>query len=174
MMTNLDSKQHSSSLQTLGNVPVSHGLTPARTLARPALESDIEPATDTLAALYKACGDALRIEILRVLQNDSFGVLELCTLFDVKQSGMSHHLKVLSNAGLVEAQREGNSLFYRRPVFRSDQDNSMAIQSIFDAIDKIAASAGLTARIQEIRSARASLSQAFLPAMPTGSANNKS
>jgi ArsR family transcriptional regulator len=161
MMTNLDSKPHSNSHQTLGNVTVSHGLTPPKTLTRPALASDIEPATDTLAALYKACGDALRIEILRVLQNDSFGVLELCTLFDVKQSGMSHHLKVLSNAGLVEAQREGNSLFYRRPVFRSDQDNSMAIQSIFDAIDKISASAGLTERIQEIRSARASLSQAF-------------
>src|SRR5690606_41626405 len=58
-----------------------------------------------LAAMHKACGDLLRLEILRALRHNAFGVLELCNLFDVRQPAMSHHLKVLAKAGLVETQR---------------------------------------------------------------------
>ncbi len=64
-----------------------------------------------LAATLKAAGDPLRLEILRLLARDSFGVMELSRIFDTKQSGMSHHLKVLANAGLVATRREGNSIF---------------------------------------------------------------
>lgn len=67
-----------------------------------------------LAQILKAAGDPLRLEVLRALSADSYGVLELCSVFDAKQSGMSHHLKVLSNAGLVTTRREGNTIFYRR------------------------------------------------------------
>jgi ArsR family transcriptional regulator len=72
--------------------------------------------TDQLAAFCKATGDALRLDILRALRNDSFGVLELAQIFAMRQSGMSHHLKVLANAGLVSTRREGNSIFYRRSL----------------------------------------------------------
>ena len=50
---------------------------------------------ESLAPIYKASGDPLRLEILRVLRRDTFGVLELSQMFDMRQSGMSHHLKVL-------------------------------------------------------------------------------
>ena len=69
---------------------------------------------DTLAAIYKAVADPIRLNILKVLQRNSFGVLELCKILDHKQSALSHHLKVLSNSGLLETRREGNSIFYRR------------------------------------------------------------
>ncbi|RYZ84355.1 MAG: ArsR family transcriptional regulator, partial [Moraxellaceae bacterium] len=63
------------------------------------------PPTDSSAVslpnLLKAAGDSFRLDVLRVLAQDSFGVLELCRIFSAKQSGMSHHLKVLTNAGLV-------------------------------------------------------------------------
>ncbi len=39
---------------------------------------------------------------------------ELCELFEVPQPALSHHLKVLHQAGLVARRREGNSIFYRR------------------------------------------------------------
>lgn len=155
------------STNQLSGTPLKEGqfagtkVAPAHALSHGETRADQAACLDALSALYKASGDALRLDILRVLQNDSFGVLELCTLFDVKQSGMSHHLKVLSNAGLVEAQREGNSLFYRRPVYRADQENTGVIQAIFDAIDSIPAGTELTTRIQEIRTTRGSLSQAF-------------
>ena len=61
-------------------------------------------------------GDGLRLEILRVLARDSLGVLELSEVFAVKQSLMSHHLKILSQAGLIQSRREGNSIFTAAPV----------------------------------------------------------
>lgn len=73
-------------------------------------------SVEQLAALGKAYGDVLRLEILRVLSTDSFGVLELSSLFDMRQPAMSHHLKVLSQAGLVSTRKEGNTIFYRRAL----------------------------------------------------------
>lgn len=67
--------------------------------------------TDALAAFCKAAGEPLRLNILRALSNDSFGVLELAHIFATGQSGISHHLKVLTQAGLVTSRREGNAIF---------------------------------------------------------------
>ncbi|RMF10201.1 MAG: methyltransferase domain-containing protein, partial [Alphaproteobacteria bacterium] len=71
---------------------------------------------DAAVTLSKAAGDPLRAWVLRVLARDSYGVGELCTLFATGQPAMSHHLKILRDAGLVSARREGNSVFYRRTV----------------------------------------------------------
>ena len=68
-----------------------------------------EQQLDSLAAFLKAAGDPLRLEVLQVLGQNSFGVLELCEIMAMKQSGMSHHLKVLAQAGLVERRREGGT-----------------------------------------------------------------
>ena len=66
-------------------------------------DSQPRSATDTSAitALCKAAGDPLRMQVLKVLQQNAYGVLELCQVFDIRQSAMSHHLKILANAGLV-------------------------------------------------------------------------
>ncbi|MGH8452778.1 ArsR/SmtB family transcription factor, partial [Pseudomonas sp.] len=77
----------------------------------PAIRSE---QSEDLAALCKASGDPLRLNVLRALASDSFGVLELAQIFAIGQSGMSHHLKVLAQAGLVATRREGNAIFYRR------------------------------------------------------------
>jgi ArsR family transcriptional regulator len=71
---------------------------------------------DALATYTNASADPLRLNILRILGEGSFGVLELCQLFEIKQSSMSHHLKILASAGLVTTRREGNSIFYRRAL----------------------------------------------------------
>src|SRR5436190_2376617 len=67
-----------------------------------------------LTNLCKASADTLRLLVLRVLRSDSFGVSELCSIFDIRQPALSHHLKVLANAGLIAARREANTIFYRR------------------------------------------------------------
>jgi DNA-binding transcriptional ArsR family regulator/SAM-dependent methyltransferase len=115
----------------------------------------------SLAPILKASGDPLRLEILRVLQRDTFGVTELCNLFDSRQSGMSHHLKVLNKAGLVETQREGNSIFYRRPIKQNGELNDELIHSLFEIIDQAPISSTTADKIALIKEHRAAQSQIF-------------
>lgn len=89
-----------------------------------------------LSLACKAAGDPLRLAILKLLGQGAFGVLELCHIFSTKQSSMSHHLKVLAQAGLVSAQREGNSIFYRRPLLATKSDWSQWLETAFDSIDR--------------------------------------
>ncbi|WP_404364617.1 metalloregulator ArsR/SmtB family transcription factor [Marinobacter sp.] len=119
-------------------------------------------SADVLAPIYKASGDPLRLEILRVLRRDTFGVLELSHLFDMRQSGMSHHLKVMHKAGLLEPQREGNAIFYRRPPnLENNKLADQAIRQIFSMVDRIPLPEHLEQRIQAIRTQRAEQSRAF-------------
>ncbi len=75
------------------------------------------PETGTpLATLLKAASDELRLHILRVMAQDSFSVSELCTIFDLRQSALSHHLKILIDAGLLCRRKEGTAIFYRRAL----------------------------------------------------------
>ncbi|MDO7673841.1 MAG: metalloregulator ArsR/SmtB family transcription factor, partial [Reinekea forsetii] len=68
--------------------------------------------TSDYAAFFKAISDPTRLTVLQLLGSSAYGVLELSEMLDVKQSGMSHHLKVLSKAGWVDSRREGNSIYY--------------------------------------------------------------
>lgn len=118
------------------------------------------PAND-LALLLKAGGDELRIDILRLLSKDSFGVLELCQLLDTKQPAMSHHLKILANAGLVTTRKEGNSIFYRR-VARRDGDSQAAVkEALFKTIDQLSLADSVQGNLLRIYQQRASASLEF-------------
>ncbi len=111
-----------------------------------------------LAATLKAAGDPLRLEILRLLARDSFGVMELSRMFDTKQSGMSHHLKVLANAGLVATRREGNSIFYRRVL--PEGEVSWA-QALFQRVDKTPLSTKVQSQLELIQAERDQASRQF-------------
>lgn len=136
----------------------------------PLPEQQLLEATSTEAAhdavlrfsqVLKACADPLRVQILSALNDDTFGVLELTQIFETKQSGMSHHLKVLSQAGLVEAQREGNAIFYRRPLNFSEEHDQEAIEMILKLIDRFPLSQDIISNISEVHHQRAMQSQAF-------------
>ena len=107
--------------------------------ALPETAADIAPQPHLLALanLCKASADLLRLQVLRVLRKDSFGVSELCTLFAIRQPALSHHLKVLANAGLVATRREGNSIFYRRSELGQHPKLEALQSSIFESIDLI-------------------------------------
>ncbi len=114
-----------------------------------------------LTQLFKASGDELRLQLLRILKRDTFGVTELTHLFGIKQSSMSHHLKVLTQSGLIEPQREGNAIFYRRPL-HGDTLFSNAIQrALFDIVDRIELSTELENKVKHIRQQRSLQSQLF-------------
>jgi len=114
-----------------------------------------------VSALNKAAGEPLRLEILRVLAQDSYGVLELCEIFQHKQSGMSHHLKVLAEAGLVAKRREGNSIFYSRALPHVVDEFGNLHQQLCTTVDSIAISKLVAKRLQRTQEERAGQSQQF-------------
>ena len=67
-----------------------------------------------IARLGKALGDPIRVQLLDVLRKHpgKVCVCELVPLFDVSQPTVSHHLKVLREAGLVASERQGLWAFY--------------------------------------------------------------
>ncbi len=103
----------------------------------PAMEAESADQLAALANLCKASADPLRLQVLRVLKNDSFGVSELCAIFDIRQPALSHHLKVLASAGLVATRREGNSIFYRRSELGHDGELGALKSQIFETVDDI-------------------------------------
>ena len=65
-----------------------------------------------LAELFKVFGDSTRIRILFVLFEAEVCVCDLAEALNMTQSAISHQLRVLRQARLVRAQREGRSVFY--------------------------------------------------------------
>lgn len=117
---------------------------------------------DTLAGLNKAAADGLRLKVLQLLKENSFGVLELADIFAISQSRLSHHLKILANAGLVTTRREGNSIFYRRALADAQKDGFENIrQTLFDCLDKQALSPEDRRAVDQIYNERAQQSQSF-------------
>lgn len=65
-----------------------------------------------LAELFKVFGDSTRIRILFVLFEAEVCVCDLAEVLNMTQSAVSHQLKILKQAKLVSARREGKSVFY--------------------------------------------------------------
>jgi ArsR family transcriptional regulator len=67
-----------------------------------------------LAAVAKALGDPVRLQLVDVLRKHAgkVCVCELVPLFDLSQPTVSHHLKVLRDAGLVGSERQGLWAYY--------------------------------------------------------------
>ncbi len=125
-----------------------------------AIDTQASPS-DALLALCKASADPLRLDILRVLSRDSFGVMELCRIFAIKQSGMSHHLKILATAGLLTTRREGNSIFYRRAAVTDNRPLDHLQQALFSASDSLSLSDHTRQQLAGIHQERAEHSQQF-------------
>ena len=91
--------------------------------------------TDLLTAKFKALADPSRVRILEMLKKPSCcavdvpGGLCACDIeshMDLSQPTISHHMKVLREAGLVEANKIGQWMWYRR--------NEKAIAELAEAI----------------------------------------
>jgi ArsR family transcriptional regulator, arsenate/arsenite/antimonite-responsive transcriptional repressor len=86
--------------------------------AQPDLVSEpLDEASATgLAQVFKALGDPVRLRLVSLLgarQGGELCVCDLTSAFDLSQPTISHHLKVLREAGLVESERRGTWVYYR-------------------------------------------------------------
>jgi ArsR family transcriptional regulator len=79
-----------------------------------------EPIGETTAAgmaqVFKALGDPVRLRLLSLIGAHRGGevcVCDLTTAFDLTQPTISHHLKVLREAGIITSERRGTWVYYR-------------------------------------------------------------
>ena len=77
--------------------------------------SEIMPGEEelfNLAELYKIFGDSTRIKILYALFEAELCVCDIAMLIGMSVSAVSHQLRILKQARLVQYRREGKTLFY--------------------------------------------------------------
>ena len=73
-------------------------------------------AATELAAMLKALSDPVRLRLLSVVASHRGGEACVCDIsvgIDVSQPTISHHLKVLKTAGLLDSERRGSWVYYR-------------------------------------------------------------
>jgi ArsR family transcriptional regulator, arsenate/arsenite/antimonite-responsive transcriptional repressor len=81
----------------------------------PVVYPDVERGqAERMAAIAKALADPVRLQLIDVLRKHAgkVCVCELVPLFDLSQPTVSHHLKVLRQAGLVDSERRGLWAYY--------------------------------------------------------------
>lgn len=69
-----------------------------------------------LAAVFKALADPVRLRLFSLIASHTGGEACVCDVsdgFDVSQPTISHHLKVLREAGLLTSERRGSWVYYR-------------------------------------------------------------
>ncbi|MGY0485651.1 ArsR/SmtB family transcription factor [Streptomyces sp. WG-D5] len=68
-----------------------------------------------LAKVFKALGDPVRLRLLSMIASQAGGEVCVCDLtpaFDLSQPTISHHLKLLREAGLIDCERRGTWVYY--------------------------------------------------------------
>jgi len=81
----------------------------------PVVYPDVERAeAERMAAVAKALADPVRLQLVDVLRKHAgkVCVCELVPLFELSQPTVSHHLKVLREAGVVGSERRGLWAYY--------------------------------------------------------------
>lgn len=75
-----------------------------------------EDEATPLAVMFKALGDPVRLRMLSLISAHADGEACVCDIsptFALSQPTISHHLKVLREAGLIESERRGTWVYYR-------------------------------------------------------------
>ena len=88
---------------------------PGEPCCQPVAYPDVERAqAERIAVIAKALADPIRLQLVDVLRRHAgkVCVCELVPLFDLSQPTVSHHLKVLREAGIVDSERRGLWAYY--------------------------------------------------------------
>jgi SAM-dependent methyltransferase len=90
------------------------------------------------SALFRLLGDEVRLRVLRLLSVERLNVTELTGILGIAQSGVSRHLGLLRDSGLVQEQREGGfTYFHVAPLEARNGD-----RPLWDLLDAQFAAAG--------------------------------
>jgi ArsR family transcriptional regulator len=90
-----------------------------------------------LAQAFKALGDPIRLQLMSMIASAEGGEICVCELtpaFEISGPTISHHLKVLREAGLVDAERRASWVYYRaRPVLMGRLATLLAVEETVGA-----------------------------------------
>jgi SAM-dependent methyltransferase len=111
------------------------------------------------ASLFRLLGDDVRLRLLRLLAQEQLNVSELTAILGLAQSGVSRHLGLLKDAGIVTEQRLGGFTYYALAEDLGDESNgsnplSGLLRAQFAASAATRARRGDDARLEEIRRVR--------------------
>ena len=114
---------------------------------------------NTLVDALKAAGEPTRLRILALLRRGDLAVGELVQILDQSQPRLSHHLKTLTNGGLVERLPEGSWVFYRA---RTKDWAGRVLNALFAELDLTAAPFAQDATaLQNVRRERAVSAESY-------------
>jgi ArsR family transcriptional regulator len=102
------------------------------------------------SALYRLLGDEARLRLLRVLSSERLNVTELTGVLGLAQSGVSRHLGLLKDAGLVVEERDGGFTYYRAAAQPGDGLLTEVLRAQFESSASDAAVRADEARLQEV------------------------
>lgn len=105
------------------------------------------------SALYRLLGDEARLRLLRVLGRERLNVTELTGILGLAQSGVSRHLGLLKDAGLVIEEKDAGYTYYGlAPALREHEHRAtwVALQEQFDGAAGDAVVRADEARLQEV------------------------
>ncbi len=71
-----------------------------------------EEEVTNVANLFKVLGDSTRSKILYTLEDHELNVTEICEIVDMQKSAVSHQLRILRDAKLVKARKNGKEVYY--------------------------------------------------------------
>jgi ArsR family transcriptional regulator len=98
---------------------------PTATCCAPVLKGGLESShAEDLAGSFRALGDPGRLRLLSFLASQPGGEACVCHLTEplgLTQPTVSHHLKVLHDAGLLERERRGTWMYYRLRLERLEE-----------------------------------------------------
>lgn len=104
------------------------------------------PNDEELLTFFKALADANRLKIVGLLSQQPYSVEQLAALLDLRSPTVSHHLKLLSEAGLVSARTESYYNLYQlepgvleriaKQIAMQDRLPAMAAEVDLEAYDR--------------------------------------
>lgn len=110
-------------------------------------------------ALFRLLGDDVRLRILRLLAADRLNVTELTGILGLAQSGVSRHLRLLKEAGLMAEEREAGFSYYRVSAACRAGDPGVGpvwplLEAHFEALAATETGRADAARLEEVRRLR--------------------
>ena len=89
-----------------------------------------EEEAGKLSDLFKLLGDPCRLKLFWLLCHCEECVINLSALLEVSSPALSHHLRLLKNAGVILSRREGKEVYYRAC-------DTPTAKALHEAIEKI-------------------------------------